>query len=121
MRSARLLVCIVAIAGGLAAGSLLVPRAVRGLRALTFSTLTAPDAHATGTRGGMNHRAGHHLWRNRMSVARQAAPRTRPTSTAAHRGESSFALLAKVGKLIVLGVALLVVATAARTGFTDAG
>ena len=111
MRSARLLVCIVAIAGGLAAGSVLVPRAVRGLRALTFAALTAPDAHATGTRGGTNHRAGHHLWRNRMSVARQAAPRARPTSAAAHRGESSFALLAKVGKLIVLGLALLAVAS----------
>jgi hypothetical protein len=111
MRSARLLVCIVAIAGGLAAGSVLVPRAVRGLRALTFSTLTAPDAHATGTRGGTNHRAGHHLWRNHTSVARHAAPRARPTSAAAHRGESSLALLAKVGKLIVLGLALLVVAS----------
>ena len=111
MRSARLLVCIVAIAGGLAAGSVLVPRAVRGLRAVTSSTLTAPDAHATGARGGTNHRAGHHLWRTRMSVARQAASRARPSPAAAQRGESSFGLLAKVGKLIVLGVALLVVAS----------
>jgi hypothetical protein len=109
MRSARLLVCIVAIAGGVAAGSVLVPRALHGLRALTFPTLTAPGAHANGTRGGTNHRAGHHPSPNRMSVASQAAPRARQTPAATHRDDSSFALLTKVGKLIVLGLALLVV------------
>src|ERR1700744_6141795 len=50
MRSARLLVCIVAITGGLAAGLVLVPRALHGLRALTFPPLAAPGPHATRTR-----------------------------------------------------------------------
>ena len=37
MRSARLLVCIVAITGGVAAGFVLVPRALHGLHALVLS------------------------------------------------------------------------------------
>jgi hypothetical protein len=111
MRSARLLVCIVAIAGGLAAGLILVPRALHGLHALTFPTLTAPGPHATETRRGPNHGAGHHSERKRLPVARQAPSRTPETAAAAHRSTGSFALLAKVAKLIAAGLALLLVAS----------
>ena len=42
MRSARILVCLLALTVGLAAAFLLVPRAVRSLRSLTFPTTTLP-------------------------------------------------------------------------------
>ena len=110
MRSARLLVCIVAIAGGLAAASVLVPRAVRGLRALTVPTLTAARPPATGTRGSPTHRCRASL---RSTPARRRPDRllqrTHRTAAAVHRRENSFALLARVGQLIVAGMALLVV------------
>jgi hypothetical protein len=107
MRSARLLVCIVAIAGGLAAASVLVPRAVRGLRAFTFPTLTAPGPPAAETRGGPAHVAGHRTRHDRTPrAARAAAPPHRPPAAAAGR-DSSFALLATVSKLIAAGPALL--------------
>ena len=109
MRSARLLVCIVAIAGGLAAASVLVPRAVRGLHALTVPTLTAARPSATGTRGSPTHPAGHHSQHTGTPAARQAAPRAHRTAAAVHRRENSFALLARVGQLIIAGLALLVV------------
>ena len=111
MRTARLLVCIVAIAGGLAAGLIVVPRALHGLHALTFPTLTAPGPHATETRRGPNHGAGHHAERKRLPVARQAPSTTPETAAAAHRSTGSFALLAKVAKLIAAGLALLLVAS----------
>jgi hypothetical protein len=109
MRSARLFVCVVAIAGGLAAASVLVPRAVRGLRALTFPTLTAPGPPATGPRGGPTRLAGHRARHDSTSTARRAAPPAHRTPTAASGRDSSFTLLARVGKLIVAGLALLVV------------
>ena len=102
MRSARLLVCIVAIAGGLAAGSVLVPRALHGLHALTFSTLTAPDPHASGARRGPNHRAGHHSGATACRWPDRRLHEPAELAVAAHRGTGSFALLAKVAKLIAL-------------------
>ena len=109
MRSARLLVCIVAIAGGLAVASVLVPRAVRGLRALTVPTLTAAGPSATGTRGRLTHAAGHYSQHTGTPAARQAVPEIHRTAAAVHRRENSFALLARVGQLIIAGLALLVV------------
>ena len=111
MRSARLLVCIVAITGGVAAGFVLVPRALHGLHALTFPTLATPGPHATGTRRSPNHGAGHHSERERLPAARQAASRTRDTAGSGHRRTGSFALLARVAKLIAAGLALLVAAS----------
>jgi hypothetical protein len=107
MRSARLLVCTVAIVGGVAAGLVLVPRALHGLHALTLPTLTAPGPHATGTGRGPNHGAGHHAERERSPVARPAASKTRDTA-AGRRSTDSFALLTKVAKLIAAGLAVLV-------------
>ena len=103
MRSARLLVCIVAIAGGLAAALVLVPRAVRGLHGLTFPALTAPGPPPTATRGGPTRVGGHRARYDRKPAAARAdrAP--------ASGRDSSFTLLARVGELIVAGVALLVV------------
>ena len=111
MRSARLLVCIVAIAGGLAAASVLVPRAVRGLRALTFPTLTAPGPPPTATRGGPTRVGGHRARYDRKPAAARAAARADRSPAAAAGRESSFALLGHVGLLIVAGIALLVVAS----------
>ena len=107
MRSARLLVCVVAIAGGVAAGSVLVPRAVRGLRALTFPTLTAPGPAAAGTRRGPTRVAGHRARHDRTPPAERPAARADPPPAAADPRGSSFALLARVGKLIAAGLALL--------------
>jgi hypothetical protein len=45
MRSARILVCLLALSAGLAASFLIVPRAVRSLRTLTFPTMTLRPPH----------------------------------------------------------------------------
>ena len=42
MRSARILVCLLALSAGLAASFLLVPRTIRSLHSLTFPTTTLP-------------------------------------------------------------------------------
>jgi hypothetical protein len=99
----------VAIAGGLAAASVLVPRAVRGLRALTFPTLTAPGPPATGTHGRPTNLAGHRALHDRKASARRDARRADRTPVAAAGRDSAFALLAAVGKLIAAGLALLLV------------
>jgi hypothetical protein len=108
MSSARLLACVVAIAGGLVAASVLVPRALRGLRTLTVPTLTAPDRPAAGqhrraTRLAVD-RARH---RRRLPGSRAAAPVHRPPTAAGRDG--SFGLLARVATLVIVGVALLVI------------
>ena len=111
MRSARLLVCVVAIAGGLAAASVLVPRAVRGLHALTVPTLTAPGPSASGTPAGPPHRSGHDERPERARATRPAAASARRTPDAPAGQDDSFALLARVGRLIAGGIALLVAAS----------
>ena len=49
MRSARLVICVLAVTGGVGAAFLLLPRAVRSLHALTLPTLTLPRSPASSS------------------------------------------------------------------------
>ena len=127
MRSARLLICLLLVGGGVGAAALLLPRAVASLRALTVPTLTRP---VTPGSPRPSHSKREHRVRRGAHTPRHPAVGDgpdhgpsrahvkRPTVKAAaiNRRGARFSLLTLIcielcaGVLIVLAAALLLVA-----------
>jgi hypothetical protein len=106
MRSARLLIITLALAGGTAAAFATVPRAVHQLRMLSVPTLAPP-----ATPGPANHRVPaptrHLTTRRTAKSGATGTPRIAPS--VAPKGGSAVWVLRLIGLKIVLGVGLLVI------------
>ena len=107
MRSARALISFVALAAGLAAAFVLVPRAVKQLQTLTLPTLASPASGAAAhpaTRAPMAPSATSR--RPATSIAAAAEPSAR--ARGAEQRSSSLGLLELVGLQLLGGVVLIV-------------
>ena len=127
MRSARLLICLLLVGGGVGAAALLLPRAVASLHALTVPTLTRPvtpgSPRPSHSKREHRVRRGAHTPRHpavgdRPDHGPSRAHVKRPTVKAAaiNRRGARFSLLTLIcielcaGVLMVLAAALLLVA-----------
>jgi hypothetical protein len=107
MRSARILVCLLALIAGLAASVLLVPRAVRSLHSLTFPTMTLPRPRTAAVASGPPPRR-----RGSRTVPALAAHSDIGAATAPSRPASrdrSLPLVELIGLELVGGIALITV------------
>ena len=105
MRSARVLVCLLALSVGLAGSFLLLPRAVRSLHSLTFPTMTLPRPRTATTASDPPVR--HRRSRTRLSLAAHSpvGPTAPPSRAASH--DRSLRALELVGLELAGGVALI--------------
>ena len=109
MRAARLLICALAVGGGLGASVLLLPRAVRSLHPDANPTLAVPRAPAPA--GSVRSLREAHLRQVGESSAHRFSSRARVKPTDAARRRGSLPLLALVG--LELGAGLLLIALVA--------
>ncbi len=107
MRSARLLLCMLAVSSGLGASFLLLPRAVHQMHALTFPTLTLPRAPRDQAHAARRPQARHRAWRRHAAVAGPISAHARVTRTDAAARGGSLGVLALVGIEIVAGIAVI--------------
>ena len=105
MRSARILVCLLALSVGVAASSVLLPRAVRSLHSLTFPTMTLPRPRTATSTSRPSVR--HHASRPRAPLIARSAVGAMPAPSTAARHDRSLPLVEVIGLELAGGIALI--------------
>jgi hypothetical protein len=107
MRSARILVCLLALSTGLAASFLLVPRAIRSLHSLTFPTMTLPSPRTAAAASDPPPQRRGSRTRPALAARSEARAATGPSRPASH--DRSLPLVELIGLELVAGIALITV------------
>jgi hypothetical protein len=107
MRSGRILLCMLALSGGVGASFLLLPRAVRQLHSLTFPRLTLPRTPREQRHAARPPAARHPARPIRTAIGRPIPGRPHVERTDPAPRGGSLGLLALVGIEIAAGVALI--------------
>jgi len=106
MRLARLLICAVALTGGLAAAFVLVPRAVRQLRTLSVPAVGLPTAPAPAVHVAPSRPVEHPVSPSRVAANRASLAHP-PLAESRGRHGDSLGLIEIIGLQLLAGVALM--------------